>query len=80
MIRHAATVRRVIAQGRKVRAFHASAALSGDALDMTDTFLRRHGTFWVDLSWEKQDFGFCGLGFFNRGVELVNKWNVLLNT
>ena len=56
MIRHAAAVRRVLAQGRKAsRAFHASSAiLSGDALDMTDTFARRHGTWSAlrfDLLW-----------------------------
>jgi len=57
MIRHAATLRARVVAARKLlllqrpaqpqRAFHASAATLTDALDRTDTFLRRHGTFSV---------------------------------
>jgi hypothetical protein len=51
ILRNQASMRRLLASRLKnlqsPRAYHASAKLSADALDMVDTFARRHSEFPV---------------------------------
>jgi hypothetical protein len=50
MIRRAAVLRRVLAsQSKNARTFHSSSLLGRDALDMVDTFARRHSKSIFDL-------------------------------
>lgn len=48
MIRRAAALRRIASS--YARHYHASSAIAADALDMVDTFARRHGTFLSKFS------------------------------
>lgn len=52
MIRRATALRRIVASGNKLynkksnaRSFHTTGVMAGDALDMADTFARRHSKF-----------------------------------
>jgi hypothetical protein len=53
MLRKSLQMRRLVTSRLKLsqtpRLYHASVKLNADALDMTDTFARRHGEF---LSWQ----------------------------
>jgi len=42
MIRRTTVLRRFLLQKKGVRSFHTTSVLAGDALDMRDTFARRH--------------------------------------
>jgi hypothetical protein len=72
MLARSALLRRLLQRATAVRTFHAS-VLSNDALDMADTFARRHSKF---ARHEQSSFdlglqnGFCSMGI----CKLILSW------
>ena len=76
MIRRATALRRIVASGNKIynrksnaRSFHTTGVMAGDALDMVDTFARRHSKFHPEKIFD--DY-FCRILFLG-----LKPWNIL---